>query len=221
MRRGRIRFAALAALALAAPPAALTARTAEARDAVQAPLAAGPQSLRANGRVNIRAEPSRSAPVVGTVAPGTVLESPGIVTGQPWVAVSRDGRLFGYVFAELVSPVAPAPKAAEVPATDPAAGPAAEKTSAVPPPALGAIDDRLRVVEEALSVMRADLDRQAQVSREGFERTGRMLSNIQANIQARLPEPEEPAVVRLHPPPTRLDVAIQSVRGLMARLIGD
>ena len=88
---------------------------------------------------------------------------------------------------------------------------------AAPPPALGAIDDRLRVVEEALSGMRTDLDRQAQLSREGFERTGRMLSNI----QARLPEPEEPAVVRLHPPPTRLDVAIQSVRGLIARLIGD
>jgi hypothetical protein len=216
MRRGRIRFAALAALALAVPAAALTARIAEARDAVQAPLAAGPQSLRANGRVNIRAEPSRSAPVVETVGPGTVIESPGIVTGQPWVAVSRDGRLFGYVFAELVSPVAPA-KAVEVPATDPAAGPAAEKMAAAPPPALGAIDDRLRVVEEALSSMRADLDRQAQLSREGFERTGRMLSNI----QARLPEPEEPAVVRLHPPPTRLDMAIQSVRGLMARLIGD
>ena len=216
MRRGRIRFAALAALALAVPAAALTARIAEARDAVQAPLAAGPQSLRANGRVNIRAEPSRSAPVVGTVAPGTVLESPGIVTGQPWVAVSRDGRLFGYVFAELVSPVVPA-KAVEVPAADPAA----EKMAAAPPPALppalGAIDDRLRVVEEALSGMRADLDRQAQLSREGFERTGRMLSNI----QARLPEPEEPAVVRLHPPPTRLDMAIQSVRGLIARLIGD
>jgi hypothetical protein len=213
MRRGRIRFAALAALALAVLPASLTARIAEARDAVQAPLAAGPQSLRANGRANIRAEPSRSAPVVETVAPGTVLESPGIVTGQPWVAVSRDGRLFGYVFAELVSPIAPAPKAVEVPATDPAA----EKMAAAPPPALGAIDDRLRVVEEALSSMRADLDRQAQLSREGFERTGRMLSNI----QARLPEPEEPAVVRLHPPPTRLDMAIQSVRGLMARLIGD
>ncbi|HYI70833.1 MAG TPA: SH3 domain-containing protein [Skermanella sp.] len=220
MRRGRIRFAALAALALAVPPAALTSRTAEARDAVQLPLAAGPQSLRTNGRVNIRAEPSRSAPVVGTVAPGTLLESPGIVTGQPWVPVSRDGRLFGYVFAELVSPVAPVPKAVEVPATDsaidPAGGPAAEKMAA-PPPALGAIDDRLRVVEEALSGMRTDLDRQAQLSREGFERTGRMLSNI----QARLPEPEEPAVVRLHPPPTRLDVAIQSVRGLVARLIGD
>lgn len=216
MRRGRIRFAALAALVLAVPPAALTARTAEARDAVQAPLAAGPQTLRANGRVNIRAEPSRSAPVVGTVAPGTVLESLGVVTGQPWVAVSRDGRLFGYVFAELVSPVAPA-KTVEVPAADPVA----EKTAAADPPPLGAIDDRLRVVEEALSVMRADLDRQAQLSREGFERTGRMLSNIQANIQARLPEPEEPAVVRLHPPPTRLDMAIQSVRGLMARLIGD
>jgi hypothetical protein len=219
MRRGRIRFAALAALALAVP------LTAEARDGVQAPLAAGPQTLRANGRVNIRAEPSRSAPVVETVAPGTVLESPGIVTGQPWVAVSRDGRLFGYVFAELVSPVAPAPKMAEVPATDPAAGPAAEKMAAAAPaaplPAFGTIDDRLRVVEEALSVMRADLDRQAQLSREGFERTGRMLSNIQANIQARLPEPEEPAVVRLHPPPTRLDMAIQSVRGLIARLIGD
>ncbi len=209
MRRGRIRFAALAALALAVPPAALTARTAEARDAAQGPLAAGPQSLRTNGRVNIRAEPSRSAPVVGTAAPGTLLESPGIVTGQPWVAVSRDGRLFGYVFAELVSPVVAVPKAVEVPA--------AEKMAAAPPPALGAIDDRLRVVEEALSGMRTDLDRQAQLSREGFERTGRMLSNI----QARLPEPEEPAVVRLHPPPTRLDVAIQSVRGLIARLIGD
>jgi hypothetical protein len=209
MRRGRIRFAALAALALAVPPAALISRTAEARDGVQAPPAAGPQSLRANGRVNIRAEPSRSAPVVGTVAPGTVLESPGIVTGQPWVAVSRDGRLFGYVFAELVSPVVPVPKAVEVPAS--------EKTMTAPPPALGAIDDRLRVVEEALSGMRTDLDRQAQVSREGFERTGRMLSNI----QARLPEPEEQAVVLLHPPPTRLDVAIQSVRSLIARLIGD
>jgi hypothetical protein len=209
MRRGRIRFAALAALALAVPSAALTSRTAEAQVSAQAPLAGGPQSLRANGRVNIRAEPSRSAPVVGTVAPGTVLESPGIVTGQPWVAVSRDGRLFGYVFAELVSPVAPAPKAVEVPA--------AEKMAAAPPPALGAIDDRLRVVEEALSGMRTDLDRQAQLSREGFERTGRMLSNI----QARLPEPEEPAVVLLHPPPTRLDAAIQSVRGLIARLIGD
>ena len=86
-----------------------------------------------------------------------------------------------------------------------------------PPPALGAIDDRLRVVEEAVSGMRTDLDRQAQLSREGFERTGRMLSNI----QARLPEPEEQAVVLLHPPPTRLDVAIQSVRSLIARLIGD
>jgi hypothetical protein len=42
-----------------------------------------------------------------------------------------------------------------------------------------------------------------------------------SNIQARLPEPEEPAVVRLHPAPTRLDVAIQSVRSLIARLIGD
>ena len=216
MRRGRIRFAALAALALAVPPAALTSRTAEARDAVQAPLAAGPQSLRANGRVNIRAEPSRSAPVVGTVAPGTVLESPGIVTGQPWVAVSRDGRLFGYVFAELVSPVAPVTEGGRG-SGDRSGMTSAGGKVAAPPPALGAIDDRLRVVEEALSGMRTDLDRQAQLSREGFERTGRMLSNI----QARLPEPEEPAVVRLHPPPTRLDVAIQSVRGLIARLIGD
>ena len=68
-----------------------------------------------------------------------------------------------------------------------------------------AIDERLHSVERALSGMRTDLDRQA-----------RLLSDI----QARLPEGDAPTVVRLQPPPTRLDTAIASVRGLFARLIG-
>ncbi|GEO38300.1 hypothetical protein SAE02_24480 [Skermanella aerolata] len=208
MRRSRIRIAALAALALTAPaafPAAAASRTAVEREAASArpPLEAGPPALRANGRVNLRAEPSRSAAVLATVEPGTILESPGVVTGLPWVAVSRDGRLFGYVFAELVSSVASGSQAAEIPA----AGMSATRT----------IDDRLRAVEETLSGMRVDLDQQAQLSREGFERTGRQLSDI----QARLPEADGPAVVRLQPPPTRLDVAIASVRELFARIVGN
>jgi hypothetical protein len=212
MRRGRIRIAALAALALTAVPAAAASRTtasqaAVARETAPATLAAGPPAFRANGRVNVRAEPSRTATVVATVTPGTVLESPGTVTGQPWVAVSRDGKLFGYVFAELVSSVAPSlPSAPETVAV-----PAAE------PPAASTVDDRLREVEQAVSGMRAELDQQARQSREGFERTGRLLSDI----QARLPDLDGPAVVRLQPPPTRLDVAIASIRGLFARIAGD
>jgi hypothetical protein len=227
MRRGRIRIAALAALSLAVLPAVAPLRPALAREVSRVPLEAGAPAIRANGRVNVRAEPSTSAPVVATVAPGTVFESPGVVTGRPWVAVSRDGRLFGYVFAELVSSMPPAPapvpastpepapvaKAAEVPAvTIPAVTTATGEAQAV-----DAINDRLRAVEQALSGMRTDLDRQAQLSREGFERTERLLSGI----QAQLPEPDRPTVVRLHPPPTRLDVAIESVRGLIARMIGN
>src|SRR4051812_20083651 len=129
MRRGRIRIAALAALSLAVLPAVAPLRPALAREVSRVPLEAGAPAIRANGRVNVRAEPSTSAPVVATVAPGTVFESPGVVTGRPWVAVSRDGRLFGYVFAELVSSMPPAP--APVPASTPEPAPVA-KAAEVP-----------------------------------------------------------------------------------------
>ena len=99
----------------------------------------------------------------------------------------------------------------------PAVAPAADATRAVDAQSVDAINDRLHTVEQALSGMRADLDRQAQLSREGFERTERLLSGI----HAQLPEPDTPTVVRLHPPPTRLDVAIESVRGLFARMMGN
>ncbi|EWY40786.1 hypothetical protein N825_33190 [Skermanella stibiiresistens SB22] len=175
-------------------------------------LSAGAPSVRAERRINVRAEPSTSAPVVVTVPPGTVLDSPGIVVGRPWIAVARDGRLFGYVAAGLVAPVpSPVPPSQEGPATPPEPG------GAVGGGSVESIEDRFRAVDRALSSLRGDLDRQVALAREGFERTDRLLSSI----QARLPDPDEAPVVMLRPPPTRLDIAIGSVRGMISRLIGD
>ena len=211
MRPSRIRVAALAALSLTGPLLAGPATAAAAREVSWPPLEAGSPAIRTNGRVNVRAAPSTSSALLETAASGTVFESPGTVSGQRWVAVSRGGRLFGYVFAELVSPVVPAPasetKLERAPEPVPAASPVTkvEEAPLIELRAIVAIDERLHSVERALSGMRTDLDRQA-----------RLLSDI----QARLPEGDAPTVIRLQPPPTRLDTAIASVRGLFARLIG-
>jgi hypothetical protein len=210
MRTSRICIAALAALFLAGPLPAGSA--AAASEVSRVPLEAGSPAVRTNGRVNVRAAPSTSSALVETAASGTVFESPGTVSSRRWVAVSRGGRLFGYVFAELVSPVLPAPVAEttpeQAPAPVPAASPVAkvEEAPLIESPAVAALDQRLQSVERTLNGMRTDLDRQA-----------RLLSDI----QARLPEGDTPTVIRLQPPPTRLDTAIASVRGLFARLIGD
>jgi hypothetical protein len=214
MRPGRIRIriAALAALCLAGPLPTGPAAAVAASEVSQAPLEAGSPAIRTNGRVNVRAAPSRSSALVETVSSGTIFESPGTVSGRRWVAVSRGGRLFGYIFAELVSPVVPAPVADTTPEREPAPVPAAapvakvEETPLIDSPTVAALDQRLQSVERTLSGMRTDLDRQA-----------RLLSDI----QARLPEGDAPTVVRLQPPPSRLDTAIASVRGMFTRLIGD
>jgi hypothetical protein len=76
---------------------------------------------------------------------------------------------------------------------------------------------RLDDVERALKGVRADVEQQAQVTREGFDRTERML----AEIKARLPGSDQPVTIQLQPPPTRLDIAIGVVRGWFSRLVGE
>lgn len=57
----------------------------------------------ADGRVNLRAAPSSTAPIVERLEPGARLEAAGAVAGG-WLAVMEDGFIRGYVSRGVVRP---------------------------------------------------------------------------------------------------------------------
>ncbi len=116
------------------------------------------------GRTNLRQQPNQQGTRLGQIETGVRLRVTGKVAGVPWYAVTREDGRSGYVFADLLRPVAEPAPAAAAPATPAATAPAATAPAAAAPasapaadPVTTALNERLGRMDAALADIRKQL----------------------------------------------------------------
>ncbi len=153
----RLRAAALLlALGTMAVPLDVAAQTAR-PDAVRLqPLAGDYVTV---GRTNLRQQPSQQGTRIALLDAGVRVRVTGKVADAPWYAVTREDGRSGYVFADLLRPVAEAPPPVVAPPTPepaptPAAPPVAAVTATPADPVSAALSERLDKMDAALADIR-------------------------------------------------------------------
>lgn len=108
------------------------------------------------GRTNLRQQPSQQGARIALIESGVRVTVTGKVADAPWYAVTREDGRSGYVFADLLRPVAE-PVATAPPATVPAT-PAPPPAGAAPADPIGAaLGERLDKMDAALADIRKSL----------------------------------------------------------------